>query len=312
MSETIKNFFSNKLLESVYERHENVVDYKLLFDMRLMLLINRILSLFKWHGLPFPQHELDLRAIIDGYAGVVNDEKRKIMTAWGGLSGPTQYTDIFKDFTYAAPTARGGTKRIGKECVILKNTSLKLSMTSWLYRYADLFAHNDLSLRMALINSRYQDILKTTDSAKAEQITDWYNGLYNGRLLAIVDETPLSDFLGDTTGSISAIDLTAKRDIDFTRYTELENELTRSFYRELGIRWNKDKKANLVAGEVEQDNMLLMFNVSNMLESRREFCEDYKTVFGDDVSVELTIPIESEDSRYDETDDRGLSDDDVQ
>lgn len=292
MNEILKKRYIEKENETCGD-WTNILSLDILRSMYFERLADKIVSLFRWEGLPFHSHELEYRAIIDGFAGVVRDDTIGIMAAWGGMSGSTQYEDYFKKFTYAAPTAKGGTKRIGKDCVILRNTQSSLSLFNWLLNYADMFAHNCLSLKMALVNSRYQDILKTTDSAKSEMLEDWWKGLYRGKMAAIIDDSPMSEFLG-TQGSISAIDLPTGKEVNFTRFTELENELTRSFYRELGVRWNKDKKANLVAGEVEQDDMLLQVNIHSMLESRKEFCTEYEKVFGQTIKVSLAIPLQTE------------------
>lgn len=263
-------------------------------DMHFDRLMRRLCNLFTIENLPFEQHELDTRCFIDGYAAVVKDKIKGIMTAWGGRSGTTQYSDQFTNFTYAAPTAKGGTCKIGENAVLMFNTCTHDSMLIWLMRYAELFAHTDISLRMSLVNSRYQDILKSTSSEKEETLKAWHNGLYKGEMLALIDNTPTAAYLGGK-GDIEALSLNTQRDVDFTRYTELENELTRSFYRDLGVRWNKDKKANLVESEVEQDNMLLLYNITDMLAEREKFCEEYNRVFKPEkpISVKLTIPIES-------------------
>lgn len=268
-------------------------------EMYRWRLLDKVCRIFVYKGLPFPQHELEMRAMIAGFAGVVSDAKQGIMTAWGSMSGPTMYADIFKKFTYAAPTAKGGTLKIGENCVILRNTSLCQSMYDYIDRFAELYAHNDISLRLSLINSRYQDIIKTKSIEKVDSIEDWYKGLYEGKLCAIIDDTPMSEFNG-SSGDIETMTLTRVGDVDYTRFTELENELTRSFYREIGVRWNKDKKSNLVAGEVEQDNMLLQFNVNDMLECRKTFCNEYNKVFNASISVELAIPIEGEDENIEQ------------
>lgn len=290
------------------KQNEPLEYLELLTRMHFMRLLQKTIAFFTFENLPFPQHELEMRAIIDGYAGVTLDSKVGIMTSWGGMSGPTEYGDYFTHYTYSAPTARGGTFLIGDNCVILRNTSLMLSLAPLLRRYADLYAHNDISLRMALINSRYQDILKSTDEAKKQTIEDWYTGLYNGKLCAIIDDTPLSEFLNGE-GDIRTLELTKGQNIDFTRFTELENELTRSFYREFGIRWNKDKKSNLVAGEIEQDDTLLEFNIHEMLRSREEFCEEYNRVFKPEkpISVKLSFKIGGDENGKDNS---GLSTDD--
>lgn len=284
----------DKLIQEQRYHNDSPMSLGSLRNMHFDRLLRRLCNLFTIKGLPFEQHELDERTFINGWGAVVRDDKCGIMTAWGGRSGVTQYADVFTTFTYAAPTAAGGDKEIGKDAVIMYNTCTHDSMLIWLLRYAELYAHNDISIRMALVNSRYQDIIKSTSSAKAETIKDWYEGLYRGDMLAIIDDAPMSEFTG-TSGDITALDLNTVRDVDFTRYTELENELNRSFYRELGVRWNKDKKGNLVSGEVEQDNMLLQFNIMDMLREREDFCKRYNETFKDaePISVELTIPIET-------------------
>lgn len=298
-------------VDELYKRmkmDEPVQWLEMLFRMHYMRLLQKTVTFFTYENLPFPQHELELRTISDGYAGVTRDRQIGIMTSWGGMSGPTEYGDYFTQYTYSAPTAKGGTFNIGENCVILRNTSLMLSLSPLLRRYADLYAHNDISLRMALINSRYQDIIKSTDEAKKQTIEDWYTGLYNGKLCAIIDDTPLSEFLNGE-GDIKTLELTKGQNIDFTRFTELENELTRSFYREFGIRWNKDKKSNLVAGEIEQDDTLLEYNIHEMLRSREEFCEEYNRVFKPEnpISVRLNFKIGGNENGKD---DSGLSTDD--
>lgn len=290
MSETIRKMLANR---KEYDTTKPL-SLESLRDMYFDKLLRRLCNLFTFEGLPFDQHELDTRCFIDGYACVVNDKKLGLMTAWGGRNGVTQYSDKFTHFSYAAPTATGGNLEIGRSAVIMYNTATHDSMLVWLLRYAELFAHNDISLRMVLINSRYQDILKATNESKRETLENWHKGLYRGEMLALIDDTPLSEFLGQQ-GDIVSLDINQQRDIDFTRYTELENELLRSFYRDIGVRWNKDKKANLVSGEVEQDNMLLQFNIMDMLRERQVFCEDYNRVFpfATPISVRLTIPIET-------------------
>lgn len=285
-----KLLWYEKFLKEKKEKNKKRLSLDRLIDMYFMRLSDKLCRLFVYDGLPFPQHELEFRAIMTGFAGVVNDPKRGVMTAWGSMSGTTQYSDYFNKFTYSAPTAKGGTLSIGESAVILRNTSLAESMYDYIFRFAELFAHNDISLKIALINSRYQDIIKTKSPEKKETILDWYDGLYEGKQLAIIDESPMSEFL-DTDGSISAMELTRTGEIDFTRFTELENELMRMFYREIGVRWNKDKKANLVSGEVEQDNMLLRFNIADMLKCRQLFCEEFNKVFDGNLSVKLTIPL---------------------
>lgn len=52
-----------------------------------------------------------MRLLLYGYCGYVNDTAVGEMVSIGGMSTPTQYWDEFKNFTYAAATASGGTRK---------------------------------------------------------------------------------------------------------------------------------------------------------------------------------------------------------
>lgn len=252
-----------------------------------IILLNKMIKIFKWENLPFPAHELELYTNVVGYAACVKDAKRGMMAAYGGMSGPTQYYDYFTDFTYAAPTAAGGTVKIGRDCIILRNHPFTFSSIQHIERYAELLTHNDLSLRVGLINTRAQRVFATTDSNKAETIDEWYESLFRGKPCGIVDDEPMSSLLG-TEGSIKTLELNKER-IDTNIFLENENTIMRNFYRDIGIRWNKDKKANLVADEIEQDDMLLKFNINDMLEARKDFCNEYNSIFSDLPRISVRI-----------------------
>ena len=60
------------------------------------MLFEKIVRIFEWKGLPFPQREIEMRLITAGYCGFVKDELLDYMVAYGGMSRPTQYFDVFK------------------------------------------------------------------------------------------------------------------------------------------------------------------------------------------------------------------------
>ena len=54
------------------------------------MLFEKIVRIFEWKGLPFPQREIEMRLITAGYCGFVQDELLDYMVATGGMSGATQ------------------------------------------------------------------------------------------------------------------------------------------------------------------------------------------------------------------------------
>ena len=265
----------NKKLEKEEFKVESSVRYW------MNMLFEKIVRIFVWDGLPdnLPQREIETRLILNGFCGLVKDGNRGIMVASGGMSGPTQYSDIFTRFTYSAPTAQGGTKTIGRDCVIINNSALRNPLFPLVYRYAYLLSHADISLKCALINARYTDLFSTDDQQTAESVRAVRNKIYDGDYDCIVD----SSIIGALTNQAN-IDNTS----NLKQIMEIRTDLLRCFYNDIGIKYVKDKKERMITDEVSDDNQLLLFNINDMLHQRESACNEIKNVFGLDLSVKLS------------------------
>lgn len=259
--------------KTILREEKNVITTSAMFNYWTEILFEKIIRIFEWTGLPFPQREIEQRLMLNGYCGIVNDAKAGIIAVNGSPTGVTPYSDIFTDFVYAAPTAKGGTKKIGKGCVLALNTSLSTSMLTFLQRYASLFAHCDVTLKCALVNMRYTDTFNAHDDSQKESINSWYNDIYAGKCGVIVSDM----LLNETT--ITQISNTTNQ-LSLREIIEARNDLMRNFFAEIGIRYAKDKKANMVVDEVTGDSQFLMFNVSDMLKCREETANGLQNVLG--------------------------------
>lgn len=265
-------------IDKKLEKDEMKLDRSIIYWKNYLL--EKIVRIFEWNGLPFPQREIETRLILYGYCGVVDDGKLGIMVADGGMSGVTQYHDIYTHFTYAAPTAKGGTLEIGKDCVIVNNTALRTPLYPLVYRTACLLAHADISLKCALVNMRYTDLFATDDEATAENVRSVRNRLYDGDYDCIVDKS--------IVGSLQNIANTATNNSSIKDCLEVREEILKSFYNAIGVRYNKEKKERMITDEVTDDSQLLLFNISDMLAQRQTACQDIINVLGLDVSVKLS------------------------
>lgn len=272
---------AKSIIDKIIKEEQKEMTLGEIYIDNINLLFEKCVRIFKWHGSPenIPQREIEKYAIALGYCGFVDDRKCGYMVSNGGMSGPTQYSDVFKNFTYARPTAYGGTVTIGENCVIIRNTSLMNPLTGLIRRTASQLAHADITLRAALVNYRANDVLVADDDSSAESIAAYYSSLYEGNLKAIVDENVISGIKNLSTSRSYA---------DLLRLTEVKNEIMRSFFAEIGIRQKSDKKERLVTEEVESDSMMLLFNIHDMLEQRQIACEEINKIFDLNMSVELS------------------------
>lgn len=243
------------------------------------MLFEKSVRIFEWHNLPFPQKEIETRLIYDGYCGFVKDDIKGLMVASGSMSGVTEYFDEFTEFTYASPTARGGSKKIGKECVIINNNSIRNSLYPLICRYASMLAHTEVTLKCALLNARYTDVFSTDSQGTAESIKAFHQKIYDGEEDVIVDDSLISSLENKANANTK----TSIKEILETR-----NEILKSFYNEIGVRYMKDKKERMVVPEVDNDAQMLLLNIKDMERERKKAVEEINKIFGTNIEVHLS------------------------
>lgn len=273
-----------------YERNgiknEKLMDLGRVYSYWRAMLFERLMRMFVWDNLPFPQRELEYRLLKSGAALIVDDSKAGIMTTWAALSGVTVYEDVFTEATYAEPTAKGGTVKIKTaRAVYGYNNSLHQSLQPHVDYYASLLAHGYLTIKMAMVNLRAQDILAATDDSTKESIKAWHSGLYEGKMLAIFDDT-----LSELPTSIQNLS-SNNHNLSITDLLESQNEILRCFFRDIGIRYTKEKRGNMVVDEVSSDDMMLLYNVDDLLFCRQELATAYNTFVKPDNSPDVTVKL---------------------
>ena len=273
LDDYINSFFDNE------HKEENELKLKASVNYWCNALLEKTIRIFEWTGLPFPQREIEMRTLINGFCGFVNDKKVGLMVASGSMSGVTQYFDVFTNFTYAAPTAYGGTVKIGTDCIIVQNTALRNSIYPLIFRYACLLAHCDVSLKMSLVNLRMKNIIVSDDESTADTYRTMYKKFYEGDTDALIDDgfTDAKNIAPNVSGSLGVMDCIDAR-----------NELLRMFYTDIGVRFTKDKKERMIESEVSSDNQMLLFNISDMLHQREKASAEINKLFNLNTSVSLS------------------------
>ena len=254
------------------------LDYS--FNYWCDMLFEKCMRIFTWTGLSFPQKEIENRLLIEGFCGFLKDSKVGFMVASGGMSGVTQYYDEFTTFNWSTVgVANTKSRVIGKDCVIINNNQLRNPILPMVFRYASLLAHADISLKCALINTRETNTYASSDENTAENINKFYDRLYNGDSASILDES-----LIESVKNISNREsTTAIKDCLSARTDLLSN-----FFKEIGVKSANDKKERMIESEVDSNNQLLLFNISDMLAERKKACEEINKLFGTNITVELS------------------------
>lgn len=264
-----------------------------LFKFWFDFFYEKIIRIFEYESLPFPFQELEGTAMLNGKNFMAYDKNYGFVTRNGSIYGVTPYPDVFTHVIYSMPNVGGnntisGKKRIGVDAAVLYNTATSLSFVPFLNRYASLATHFDLTLKSLLIDVRYPDAFTTSDGDSRDSINEYFNLKYEGKAGVILDETLFTA----TTGTIN-LNANKHPSSDVRTIMDAQNELLRNFYRDIGLRWIKDKRANVISDEVDGNNAVLLFNISDMLYQRQKFVNECNAIFKDYLSTPITVRLNS-------------------
>ena len=278
--------------------------FKKAFNMWAEYLLERTINIFTYEGeFEFPPHELELLLQCVGFCGIVKNRQnlagankrgvnlQKYVVVYGSGTGVTNYADIFLDFTYATPLFSGLFK-IGETGVFCKNNELCLPLKPAITTYAILLAHVDLSIQACLINNRDNKIFITNNQETADSVKEFYNKMTEGATAAVVDKQDMSELLNQE--SLKFFSVTANKGMTLTELLDARENLLKSFYYDIGISSQKEKRESMTIPEVEHNLCRIQFNISDMLKCRQRICDDMKKVFGVNMTVDINPEIKSQ------------------
>lgn len=246
-------------------------------------LLERVQRLFVWKGLAdtLPQKEIEMPLYLRGFVGIC-DYKGEMSAFNGTMHGVTKYIDEFTHFNAFSPVDTF-TKEIGKDIIVLDNTSLRNPLLPLIHHYSTLLAHNDVTLVSALINVRDSGgVPVATNEKQKASIEQYQNNLFKGKFGVVTDLGAQGvDYVGGTRGTSQSL-----KDI-----YEVREKLIKSFYQAIGIKGSFEKNNNAVVDEVTSDTSLLQINIHDMLECRQRGAEKINNLFGTNWSVDLAPEI---------------------
>lgn len=253
------------------ECQDNYIGYMLL----------RTQMIFEWTGLPdtIPAKFMELMLQVNGYSCIAKHGD-DLYAFYGGLGG---YPDPYYQPTQcvvANPALNfSKTFEIGKDCVLMRNDVLMLGLLPLFRRYATAMVENDISFRMASINTRISALITAPDDNTKLAAETYLRRVEDGELGAIGD----NPFLEGIKSQPYSNSLRT-----FTDLIEYQQYLKASWYNEIGLNANYNmKREKLSTTESQMNNDALLPLVDQMLRSRQEAAEQINEMFGTDIHVEF-------------------------
>ena len=253
----------------------------------MMQYFNRTLNMFEWHGLDDVKKPYDeLFQQLHGYCVLLkcNDTYYLTPANFGGECDPYYFP---KEVIVANPWANdiegfNGVHYVNQDCVILKNDSTMCGLYPFINRYTSMLVENDISLLNTDILSRIVALLSVTDDKGKKEAERYINRIVDGDFSVFASPT----FLDDVNLKAQPISNTSSSIMQ--ELIEFEQYLKGALSHELGINYSFNmKREALNTAESELNNQYLIPLVDDMLQCRKQFCENVKNVFGIDIDVEL-------------------------
>ena len=244
----------------------------------------RTQSMFSWEGLPdtIPERSLELFLQTNGNV-CFYEHNGELYVFTGGMGGEPNVYYMPTIYTISNPALKlSKSLEIGSECVVMSNDSLYIGLIPMFTRYASGLTENELSIKLAVINSRIVDLISAPDDRTRLSAEKYLSDIEKGKP-GVIAETAFLDGIRaqpyGTTANSNAL----------TNLIEMEQYLKASWYNEIGLNANYNmKRESLNTSESQMNNDALLPLVDDMLKCRKRSVEKVNEMFGTEISVSLS------------------------
>lgn len=252
-------------------------------NTHIRYMLNRTQSMFKWNGLPdsIPQRNLELILQCNGCAGFYR-YNGNLYAFSGGLGGEPNPYYMPTIYTIANPALKLTVNaEIDKDCVIVPNDSMYMGLLPLFSRHATSLVENELSIMVALINSRIPALISSDNDGATKSAEKYIQDIRDGKLGIIASQPFFDGIKSQPYGATSNTNI-------ITNLIESEQYIKASWYNDLGLNANYNmKRESINSGESQLNDDALLPLVDDMLQCRKNAVEKINSMFDTSISVSL-------------------------
>ena len=280
----------NKRMNMMYDVSDVSTGYTYWFSK----LLDVCLQMFKYDNLPagLPAREIELNLMITGHAVIMANPDRpgEMFTPLTSIAGVDEYYQA-RWCVFANPDIRrniGKQYYFGEDCICIYNNSLQTSMWylpldgsmyTFIARYARKLADLESTASIYGVNCRATSIPVTDDNSVKESIKLFFKKLAAGKRSIVTDSNIVEKFRN--------IDIIQTKTDGINDWLIARDKVLEQFYRDIGIRMNNPKKAQVNEEEIEANDQLLLICHDDMLECRQRGLDAVNDMYGTDIRVRL-------------------------
>ena len=274
----------------------DVADVMSGFDFWFWKIVNLLLQMFDWEGLPedIPAREIELNLLLTGHCCILVDDEGRLYAPPTSIYGQDRYYQP-TNAVFASPTVSGqNTYTIGKDCVCIYNSSLKESvwyirsdngLLSFIKRYARMLADIESTINIYTVNQRLTAVPVTEDQNVAQSIKAFFRKLIQGKREIITDNNLIESFR-----NVDIISKTTLKD-GVNDWLIARDKVFEQMYRDLGVRMYQPKKAQVTESELESNDQVLLIALDDLDKARRKGAEELNQMFGARFGFEASVSL---------------------
>lgn len=258
--------------------------------LHVQMFLDRLQSMFKYENLPdsIPEKYLELYLMCNGSCIIAQDPANHNLYALvGSLADVPDAYYLPTKYTVANPYLKLSEEYIieqgAKEqnAVLIRNDTFMVGLLPLLKKYGSLMAENELSMNIAVINSRIISLITADTDAGFESAKKYLDDIKDGKLGAIASS---AFFEGIKTQPFA----TSSQGISLTSMIEYEQYLKASLYNEIGLNANYNmKRESINSNESQLNDDMLTPLIDDMMRCRQEAIENINNLFGTDIKVDF-------------------------
>lgn len=217
------------------------------------------------------------------------DGSEKMFNGIPIISGVTMNYNIPRYAQLTTPCGETPTLLVGKD-IALGYNNYNHTPEFDIMKYARLFSEIDISLDIAIKNTRMTKVFVVGDSKKADAINTIMDDIYNGKPKAVALNTTFEDMLdvGGDGKRTPDIQLTDPRDVETLQYlSKLHDDLVRRLATLHGHKMNTTgKMAQMTRDELNESETFSHIYVCQQMELRKRYIEDCNRILGTNIEVD--------------------------
>ena len=268
--------------------------------LEMCKMYRRLSRMFKWKNLPdtITARYMELLIMTRGYAGIVHLNGKEYCV-FGSLGGTPNWEYMPSSFIVTNPFLKLDKNEYNvygdnKDCVIIPNNSLYMSLNPQLSVHASILTDITLTKRAAYIRYRDPDVFLAHDANAQKNVRDYLYKRENGEVDAILDKNFMftTEMLGKEVGGRNII----------TQLLEAEQYQKAAMFNDFGLQLNYNmKRESITSSEAQLGEGALLPDPDDMMEMRQVAVKEWNALWGRNISVEfdsawrnLRVTIESE------------------